>query len=367
MRIKVVLLLCFLNLSVSAANIKVVFIVPDNKGPLFWSLVTDISASVASSLAVDLEIIYSDSDRFSSLNAISAVSQRSDKPDYLIFRPFRGNVAEVFNILERENIKFVTLEQAFIGQEAINVGQPQQKYKNWLGQINYDNRAGGELLTKALVSEYQERLPQKAISITGIGGDFDAVSLDRQAYLSKQSLSNNTFVVNQIFPLHWKKKLIEQRFTSIVKRYPNTNVYWCAGDEMALEVVRQLRKLSLVSKDNPPILVGGFDWLPEALAKIKSGEMAASVGGHFLMGGAAVLKIIDYDKGKDRFIKGAAQYKFELINYTNVDRYITFLEQKHWQKLNYQDYLSSEKNTDVQEFTVENLINQYRLHHHEIK
>jgi hypothetical protein len=43
-------------------------------------------------------------------------------------------------------IPFITLEQGFSPDDAKNIGKPQNKYKYWLGQIIYDNKASGELL-----------------------------------------------------------------------------------------------------------------------------------------------------------------------------------------------------------------------------
>lgn len=357
MRINIFSLLFFFVIPSIASEVRISFVVPDREGPLFWSFLTDISHSVAKNLGVELEVIYSDSDRFASLAAINEIAARDNKPDYLIFRPFQGNVVEVFNILEKNNIKFVTLEQAFVGEEAISVGKPQQKYSHWLGQINYDNKSGGKLLTQALVKLHQQKYKDRRISITGIGGDFDAVSIDRQTYLDSQRHINTSYTVNQIFPMLWKPQLIEKRFSAVLKRYPTTNIFWCAGDQMALELIKQLSETTMPHAEN--IMIGGFDWLPEALEKIKSGEMAASVGGHFLMGASAVIRIIDYHQGVNRFIAGEELHQFELIDSYNVDEYLTFLNEKNWQKLDYHRYLKSyNKEKDIVELTVENMIKQ---------
>ena len=112
-----------------AKNTTVTFIVPDQSGPAFWQIVTDLTRKVGKDLSIDLEIIYSDSNRFASLKVIQNIISRQQKPDYLIFRPFYGNAVEIFSLLESNKIPFVTLEQAFIGKEAEQLGVPKINFK----------------------------------------------------------------------------------------------------------------------------------------------------------------------------------------------------------------------------------------------
>ncbi|MFT4939295.1 MAG: ABC-type sugar transport system substrate-binding protein [Paraglaciecola sp.] len=343
---------------VNADNLQVTFVVPDGTGPLFWNLVADVSRSVADDLDVDIEVTYSASNRFDSKLVIEKISQRKIKPDYIIFRPFHGNAVKVFDLLESEKIPFVTLEQAFSGEEEKEIGSPQQKYKYWLGQINYDNEAGGELLTIALHKQHQKIWPNQTMSVIGIGGDFDAVSKSRQVYLEGLYKGKQEIVVNQIVPMYWSPVNIARSLRGLHKRYPNTTVYWCAGDQMALEVIRQLHLL--LPNQNKRILVGGFDWLPQALKKIKSGDMTASVGGHFLMAGAALLKIVDHHNGINSFLNNPKPELFELIDNENVDIYLPFLNKAPWPEIDFGQFAHSKRKVaTVRKLTVANLLQAY--------
>jgi ABC-type sugar transport system substrate-binding protein len=55
----------------------------------------------------------------------------------------------------------------------------------------------------------------------------------------------------------WEPKIITEHFSAMIKRYPNTNAYWCAGDQMALTVLEEHQKVS-----NKPLIISGFDWTP---------------------------------------------------------------------------------------------------------
>ncbi|MEW6983794.1 ABC transporter substrate-binding protein [Colwelliaceae bacterium 6471] len=353
MRNCVLLLILYFSVPVCAANINVTFIVPDSKGPLFWQLVSHVGESAARSLEVDFEVIYSDSHRFASKAVVDEIISREHKPDYLIFFPFLGNTAAVFQELESAKIPFITLEQTFTGDIKAKIGNPREKYKYWLGQVNYDNKAGGELLLDAMIKAHFKKSPEQPMYISGVGGDFDGVSIDRQSALSKRlnKTSIHNVIVNQIFPMYWDPTIIHQRFPLMVTRYPNTNAYWCAGDQMALEILKEHNAIS-----NSPAIIGGFDWLPMALQKVKTGDIAASVGGHFLMVANALVKIVDYDNGVDRFLLPPLLNQYELITIDNVAQHLTFLEDELWKKVNFSNYLVSTNNNTQKQLTVENLL-----------
>lgn len=352
------LLLVLVSIPGGAETLQVSFVVPDEKGPIFWELVADVAASASQDLEVELEVLNSASNRFASKQVIEKIARRQNKPDYLIFRPFQGNAREIFDLLESNKIPFVTLEQAFEDKELAEVGLPQQKYRYWLGQINYDNKAGGILLTNALLKHFRKNYPEDVFYITGISGDFDGVSKARQDNLEAGFPPKDNIFVNQIFPMYWSPIMVKDNFSAIYERYPNTSAYWCAGDQMALEVINQLGKMTRT--DDKAILIGGFDWLPQALEKIQTGEMTASVGGHFLMAANAVIKIVDYHYGIDVFSKGQNTQQFELIDNDNVSAYLPFLKQAPWPVVDFRQF-SAAKHTgaDVKALTVVNLFQAY--------
>jgi ABC-type sugar transport system substrate-binding protein len=157
--------------------------------------------------------------------------------------------------------------------------------------VAYDSANGGTLLLNTLVKEYYARHPTIKPSITGIDGDFASLSISRQKVLSKLDKCSG-MGLNQIFPTYWDPKNIATNFKLMLKRYPQTNIFCCAGDLIALEALKYYQQLH-----KKPLIFGGFDWLPEALMKIQEVELTASVGGLFLMGTIAITKIVDYQNG----------------------------------------------------------------------
>lgn len=358
--VMVVVLLFTINTKSHAADdsknqINVTFIIPDKEGPLFWQLVKNVSSSVSASIGVNFNYIHTDSDRFAMQSVLEEVVKQPTRPDYLIFRPFKGNTEKTFNFLEKNNIPFVTIEKAFSGDVSQRLGSPQQKYKNWLGQINYDDKSGGELLAKALINEFVERHGDSAhqASIIGIGGDFDSVSLDRQSYLQNlDKLDTEIAKVEQIFPMYWNPYLVKNRLPAIIQRYPYADIYWTAGDQMAFEIVDYFK---VTGKPLP--IIGGFDWLPETFNKIEKGEMAASVGGHFLIVAQALIKIVDYHRGYNGFVvDNNALFKYELVTKNNVKQLKSFIDSQSWKNIDYSQFLYIDDKVAVKPLTIEALI-----------
>lgn len=353
MRFYLIIVFSILTLPSFAKNINVSLIIPDGEGPIFWQLVSEVSMAAATNLNVDLEIIHHDSHRFASKVVIDEISQRKVKPDYVVFFPFIGNVKGAFDQLEFAKIPFVTLEQIFTSDVKKAVGDVREKYKYWLGQIVYDNRSGGELLVETMIKAHKKKYPNDILYITGIGGDYDGVAQNRQAVLKDmiEEKRHNGVIVNQIFPMYWNPTMIHDRFPLMQQRYPKTNAYWCASDQMALEIFRENQAMN-----GSPMIIGGFDWIPSALKKIKNKEITASVGGHFLMVAQALLKIVDYNNGADRFLTPPLLQQYEVITINNVDQYLPFLENKHWTKVDFSEYLFSKHNKLAPILTVKNLI-----------
>lgn len=353
MRFILLVIFSMMTLKALATGINVTLVIPDGKGPLFWQMVRDISKASAKSLQVNLEILHHAPDRFASKAAIEGIIQRKVTPDYVIFFPFNANAVNLFTQLESAKIPFVTLEQKFSDDIKLKLGNARENYHAWLGEITYDNKAGGELLLKTLIDAHKQAFPNEITYITGVGGDYDSVAKHRQSVLEGliEQNTSNKIIINQIFPMYWDPTIIHERFSLMSKRYPKTDVYWCASDQMALEILKEHQAMS-----KSPVIIGGFDWLPVALKKIKNKELTASAGSHFLMATHALIKIVDYHNGVDRFLEPSNVMQYEIITANNVDKFLPFIENKRWHQVDFSNYLFSKYNNTPPILTFENMV-----------
>ena len=332
--------------------VNVTFILPDYKEHQFWYLVADAAKSAANDSEVSLTITHIDNNRFAFNDAVIKALSSDERPEYIVFRPFQGRMIEMYNLLEEKQVKFITLEKVATGTEAEAIGEPLEKYQYWLGEIFYNQTSGSELLTNALIHEHKLKQPNQITYITGLSGSYDAVTKMRNDGLRNSESENKNTYINQIFTMNFDSKLVKERFSNIVQRYPNTNIFWCASAQMAVEVVKQLNEFNLLNKQH--IITGGFDFIPSALEMVKKGEITALVGGHFLMGAKAVIQIMNNHKGMTAFKQ---INRYELVTINNVTQYQEFISNEKWHHVDFSHYLFDPKNSNKsKEVNVSNLI-----------
>ncbi|WP_016956649.1 substrate-binding domain-containing protein [Catenovulum agarivorans] len=341
-------LLCLL-MSSSASALNVVYVLPDYEEHQFWYWVADVVRAVGKQQQIELESYHVSNNRFTLAEKITEVAERTRKPDYVVFRPFQGSSQLVFETLERAQIPFITLERVFEGKEAELLQRPQQAFQFWLDEIEYDQKNAGAKLAEKLHKEFSKEHAGKVAQLTGLGGVYDRVSSGREDGLRSYLRQTKKIVLNQVFPMQFSQAVLSQRFSRVLSRYPDTDIFWCASAQMALEVNLQSGK----STSGKKWYIGAFDWLPEAVEQIKAGKITALVGGHFLMGAQALINIIEKDRQQTSLIK---DYQFELIDAANVAQFSPFIKQHKWQQADYSKFILSTNNQNPPVLSVQNLI-----------
>ena len=338
-----------------AKPIEIVLIVPEPKGPKFWGLVASTSKASAASLQINLEIIYAEqNNRFEVKKSIQEVLQRKNQPDYLLFRPLKGNADSIYNLIEQQKTKFVTLEQPLTKVETNTLKLPGEKFKYWIGNVLYDDKQASYDLAKNLFKQHTSK-NKNSFYVTGIGGNFDTTSTLRNEGLINAVEESESIILNQIINMEWSPDVVRKKFDLLTRRYKQNDVFWCASDAMALEVANLINAEKSAASSSS--IIGGFDWLPEALNKIKSGELHASAGGHFFMGAIAIIKIFDYHHGINRFAPYDQMEKYQIIDNDNVHLYLPLMTDNFWDSIDF-TYFSHIKNKGKPLLKIENIFKQ---------
>jgi len=196
LRLFLVLILS-VSFTAKAESPSAVLIIPNSAGTQFWQMVSSIAQEAAHDLGISLEVIEASSDRFAQKEALNQLLNRHTLPDYIIFRPFYGSAINAIKLMEKHKINYVTLEGTYVELQRQLLSNSELKNKYWLGQIHYDNLTASELLTKALIDISLEKSPNTPVSITALGGDFDAVSKRREMSLLRVADQSNKVTINQ--------------------------------------------------------------------------------------------------------------------------------------------------------------------------
>jgi len=331
------ILLIFYSFPLWALN--VVLLNPSHDDSIFWQRVVHLTQGAANDLAIKLEVINGDNNPFLQLKNIHELVNRQNKPDYLIFLPFKESIVPAFNTLEKARISFVTLEKIYGVKKSAIVGLPQEKYKYWLGEMFHDNIKASTQLSQVLVDiALQQKGSNKSKTAIAITGDNFTENVKRWFGLKKVLSLYNGIDIAQVVQANWSRKVAQSKYTYLQKNHGEIDIVWAASDYMALGVSDEAMKQGLVI--NEDIVIGGFDWIPEALRSVKKGKLSASVGGHFLQGAWTLIKIFDHHNGIKVFKKSddKEHINMQVAQQSNINNYLPLLNKIDLQRINFAQF-----------------------------
>ena len=344
-------LLVFIGFQVQAIN--VVLVNPTAKEETFWALITQLTQEAAKDLSINLTVYYSDSHRVIQSELITQIVTGKNKPDFLIFLPYGGSILRSFDALEKSKTPFVTLERVFDIKRVSHIGKPQEVYKYWLGEIYNDNVKAGTLLANRLYEiALEKHIQTDALKAIALNGDYYAEAIDRAEGFYRSYIAKDDVIISKIIPLSWNRQNASDRFLKLNERYEKSDIIWSASDQMALGVLDVVEQTGL--EPNKDFVIGGFDLIPEAIQAIHDGKMTASIGGHFLQGVWALIKIYDYHQGiKNVFKKGdvTAYVQSYIVDHTNIDKYIILAKENDYAKIDFAEFsLTHQKSKDADDY-----------------
>lgn len=319
---------------------RVVFLSPDDSR--FWQLVAGFMEAVAEDLEVDLEVQYDrESHRFSYLRMAKDVLGRDEKPDYLLFM-CKENVTEpMLRLADGAGVKAFTFNTDVPDAARASIGMPRTVLPGWLGHLSPDNIAAGRTLV-TLLGKQAEQLalaPRTSIPMVALSGTLDSsAAKDRDRGLLAAAVQQRSELLQLVYA-NWSRELAREKTEVLLERYPNTAAVWSASDGMALGAIEAARNAGRVPGQD--LLVGSVDWQPEALDKIRSGELLVSLGRHFMGGGLALLLLHDYHNGRDFDDMSpdyVFRYKLEPATRDNIDQVQRIADPETWGSVDFRQF-----------------------------
>lgn len=334
------LLLLAAPLANASPRPSVVFLSPDDSR--FWQLVAGFMEAVAEDLEVDLEVQYDrESHRFSYLRMAKDVLGRDEKPDYLLFM-CKENVTEpMLRLADGAGVKAFTFNTDVPDAARASIGMPRTVLPGWLGHLSPDNIAAGRTLV-TLLGKQAEQLalaPRTSIPMVALSGTLDSsAAKDRDRGLLAAAVQQRSELLQLVYA-NWSRELAREKTEVLLERYPNTAAVWSASDGMALGAIEAARNAGRVPGQD--LLVGSVDWQPEALDKIRSGELLVSLGRHFMGGGLALLLLHDYHNGRDFDDMSpdyVFRYKLEPATRDNIDQVQRIADPENWGSVDFRQF-----------------------------
>lgn len=336
-------------------KMRVVFINPgfsDVHNPTggFWLSVSSFMKAAADDLGIDLEILYCDRNHVKMRRMAQSVILRKSPPDYLVVVNEKQAAGPIVMEADKVGVKVFLILNRFEDDQLKKMGEPRIRYKNWIGSLIPDNRFAGYQIAKLVIEQMAQtgvKTSDGRFHIIGLSGDYvTQASVERVEGL-KQAVSEYPNVdLKQVIPCNWSKEEARQKTIQMLKRYPQTGAIWGANDPIAIGALE-----GAVAAGKTPgkdIFLGGLNWDPPGLAKVQSGEIVTSIGGHFMTGGWALVLLYDYHHGRDFAEEGTRlqQKIFGALHSGNIRHYLEGFEGRDWGNIDFTKY-SKVLNPDV--------------------
>ncbi|MBZ9783684.1 ABC transporter substrate-binding protein [Pseudomonas sp. REP124] len=276
----------------------VLFLNPGNTREVFWISYSQFMQAAAKDLGMDLHIEYCDRDPDLMVSKAREVLLGSKRPDYLVFVNEQYIAPEILRLAKGSGVKLFIVNNALTQDQMRLLGTRPDKYPDWIGSLVPNDEEGGYLMLKELIrlrgpvpaGEYIDLLAFSGLKITP--------SAQLREKGMRRALAEHPEVrLRQLVYGGWTHERAYEQAKLLFKRYPQTALVWSANDEMGFGVMRAFEESG--GKPGKDALFGTINNSPAALHALLDNRLSVLLGGHFSLGGWALVQLHDYDEGVD--------------------------------------------------------------------
>lgn len=319
----------------------------------FWLNVSNFMKASSEDLDIELTILYAE--RMHTRLPKLAKQACDQQPDYIVMVNEMKQAGAMLKNCQSVPTFFIL--NSLLPEQIQTFGLPREKNKNqnWYGSLIPDNYFAGYTIAQYVFRDaflHKKFASNNKIQVFGIAGDHvTPAAIERNNGLKQAVKDYKIIDLKQIVVGKWNKNISRTFPKSMLSRYPEIGAIWAANDPMALGVIEGLvEQHKIPGKD---IFVGGLNWDPPALNEIKKGRMVASLGGHFMTGGWAMIILYDHANGIDFGSKNreyVLKHKiFDVIHQGNVNQYTSKLGDQDWSKIDFRKF-SKKLNPELKEY-----------------
>jgi len=336
LKMHLLLVLLLLPGCLYAKQINITFVSPASDTHNFWGIAHDFARASAKDLGINFKVIYpKESNRYNYLTILKSAFSDSTKPDFIIAHFYKSMVVETLELSKKYDIPIFMVNSA-ISKNEQNENYIRNIYPNFIGHMFPNEVQAGYILAKYLIKKQKEMNKGKRIKVVGVTGHREtSVTHERNEGLIKAAKEENA-IIKQIAYTDWSAEKAYALSQRLIFRNEGLDVIWAASDSMSIAAKKAI---SENAKDFQ-IISGGIDWSKDAIEKISSGELAASVGGHFTEIGFALVLLYDYANGKDFYeeLGGTIKTQMTLLSQDNIGKYYMLLTKQNWEEIDFRKY-----------------------------
>ncbi|MDG6399416.1 ABC transporter substrate-binding protein [Pseudomonas quasicaspiana] len=282
---------CWLN-SASAAS--VVFLSPGPSSDGYWSTYARFMQAAATRLDMSLTVRYSNRDTRKLVELARDALQGESRPDYLMFSNELNIAPEILRLSQGSDVKLFAVNNTLTADQLRILGDLPQRYPNFIGSLVGDDEEGGYLTAKRLIGLHAPLAAGETMEMLAFAGtNTTPVSLKREQGLHRALAEHPEIRLRQIVLGGWRRDRAYEQALMLFKRYPHISLVWSANDQMAFGAMDAARATG--REPGKSVLFSSINWSPQSLDALQDGRISALAGGHFMLGGLAMILLHDYD------------------------------------------------------------------------
>lgn len=287
----------------------VLFLNPGSTQEAFWVSYSQFMQAAAQDLGIDLQILYSQRQPELTLAQARLALQGPNRPEYLIFVNEQYVAPQILRLAENSGVKLFMVNAALTADQQAMVGERDDR----IGSLVPNDEEGGYLMMKELIRLHPVVAGAEPIEVLAFSGLKVTPSAQLRERGMQRALAEHPQIrLRQLVYSGWTQERAYEQAKQLFARYPKVSLVWSANDEMAFGAMRAYAEIGKVpGKD---ALFSAVNTSPAALQALVDGRLSALVGGHFTLGGWALVELHDVEQS------------VELDHYGGRDRQIPLLQ-----------------------------------------
>ncbi|WP_247256640.1 ABC transporter substrate-binding protein [Pseudomonas moorei] len=282
----------------SAQAESVLFLNPGTPREVFWTSYSQFMQAAADDLRIDLRIVYSDRTSEITIGQAREALLGPSRPDYLVFVNEENVAPEILRLAKGSGVKLFMVNNALSPDQMRLLGARPDKYPDWVGSLVPNDEEGGYLMLKELIRLHPPAAPGQAIDLLAFSGLKITPSAQLREKGMRRALAEHPEVrLRQLVYGGWTRERAYEQAKLLFKRYPQTSLVWTANDEMGFGAMQAFEEAG--GKPGKDALFGTINNSPATLRALLDKRLSVLLGGHFSLGGWALVQLHDYDQGVD--------------------------------------------------------------------
>ncbi|QZP31224.1 ABC transporter substrate-binding protein [Pseudomonas sp. DR48] len=286
----------------------VLFLNPGTTEEAFWISYSQFMQAAAKDLGIDLRILYAQ--RMPELTVAQArlALQGPDRPDYLVFVNEQYVAPQILRLAEGSGVKLFMVNASLTANQMSLLGERADR----LGSLVPNDEEGGYLMLKELIRQHPPVAPGQVIELLAFSGLKITPSSQLREQGMMRALAEHPEVrLRQLVYGGWTRERAYEQAKLLLRRYPKVSLVWSANDEMAFGAMQAYSETGGVpGKD---ALFSAINTSPAALQAKVDGRLSVLLGGHFTLGGWALVELHDMDQGVDLSRYGGRDRRIPLL------------------------------------------------------